>query len=150
MTVQNMAERTIPETIEAIINQLGGRGIRGALGYIEANKLTFRCAEMHGEYRAGRRSEVDTTGCPNFEVGLAFRVNGKPKRGWQMLVAYEPDDTYTVWLWQVGTAAQRAVGIMGEVLDKREDVYCDMLQSTVEQMYDAAIKKHNGGWINLS
>ena len=29
------------------------------------------------------------------------------------------------------------------------DVYCDTLQSVIEQVYDRAIKEHNEGFINL-
>ena len=37
----------------------------------------------------------------------------------------------------------------GEVLDTRENVYCDQLQEIVEQMYDRAIKNYNGGFIPM-
>jgi hypothetical protein len=34
----------------------------------------------------------------DFEVGVRLRVNGRRGRNWLMVIAYEPDDTYTVWL----------------------------------------------------
>lgn len=60
--------------------------------------------------------------------------SAKPGLRWEMVVAYEPDDTYTVWLWQWEHGE-------GELLDHREDVYCDQLQSVLEGMYDRAVQK---------
>ncbi|MCA1997017.1 MAG: hypothetical protein LDL56_07300 [Armatimonadetes bacterium] len=79
-------------------------------------------------------------------MGLQFRVNGRRGWVWTMTVAYEPDDTYTVWL----TAGRRVDGILQlNELSCERDVYCDELQGTVEAVYDAAIQTHNGGFIKL-
>lgn len=34
-------------------------------------------------------------GCVDFEVGVKLKVNGKRGKAWTMVIAYEPDDTYT-------------------------------------------------------
>ena len=81
----------------------------------------------------------------DFEVGLRFKVNGKPGNNWVMIIAYEPDDTYSVWL--IEGHAGRKPGSM--VLACHRDVYCDMLRQVIEQTYDQAIRDHNQGFIPL-
>ena len=138
----------IPETIRTIIAQAGGLGLRGAFVYIGASKLTYRCAESVNEYRSGRPSRLITdhgTAFVDFEVGLSCLVNGKPGRAWTLVIAYEPDDTYTVWL--VEGCADRKADSM--VLACHRDVYCDALQATIEHSYDEAIRTHNHGFIPL-
>lgn len=139
---------SIPETIRTIIDQSGGLGLRGAFVYIGASGFAYRCAQAVGEYRSGRPSRLftdDGGGNVDFEVGLKFRVNGKRGRDWAMVVAYEPDDTYSVWL--VEGHADRTADSM--VLACHRDVYCDTLKATIERTYDEAIRKHNQGFIPL-
>jgi hypothetical protein len=141
-----------PYTIATMMNQMG-KGIRGAFAYIGASQVTFRYplgAPRDCEYRSCFRShEEPTIGGINYDVGLSFAVNGRRGQNWRMLVVYEPDDTYSVWLGRRAKPTEKREGKHFVVLDHREDVYCDVLQETVEHMYDKAIKKHNGGWINL-
>jgi hypothetical protein len=144
-----MKPNTVPDTVQAIIAQAGGLGMRGALIYVGARDITYRCAEPKGEYRSGRRSELVLKrglGSVSFEVGVKFRVNGKPGRDWTMVIAYEPNDTYTVWL--VEGHRHRQMDSM--VLACHRDVYCDTLQSVIEQTYDEAIRDRNQGFIPLS
>lgn len=143
-----MDPASIPETIRTIIAQAGGLGLRGAFTYIGASRLRFRCAEPTGEYRSDYPSRLTSEGgAPrvDFDVGLEARVNGKPGRAWTLIIAYEPDDTYSVWL--VEGHAHRKPSEM--VLASIRDVYCEMLQSVIEQAYDRAIKEHNEGFIPL-
>jgi hypothetical protein len=96
-----METRSLPETIRTIIAQAGGLGLAGAFTYVGASQFTYRCAEAEGEYRSGRPSRLVSEaglGFVDYEVGLQARVNGKRGRGWTLIIAYEPDDTYTVWL----------------------------------------------------
>jgi len=137
-----------PETIRTIIEQAGGLGLRGAFVYIGASKLVSRCPQFTGEYRSGQPSRLLTDdGFPSvaFEVGLSCRVNGKRGRDWTIIIAYEPDDTYTVWLGE-GHAERTATKM---VLACHRDVYCDSLKATVERTYDEAIRHHNQGFIPL-
>ena len=144
-----METRSIPETIRTIIAQAGGLGLTGAFTYVGASQFTYRCAETEGEYRSSRPSRLVSEaglGFIDYEVGLQARVNGKRGRSWTLIIAYEPDDTYTVWL--VEAWRGRKAGSM--VLACHRDVYCDTLQSVIESTYDEAIHEHNGGFIPLS
>jgi hypothetical protein len=140
---------TVPETVQAIIAQAGGLGLSGAFTYIGASQFSYRCAEPVGEYRSTRPSRLVSDaglGFVDYEVGLQARVNGKRGRAWTLIIAYEPDDTYTVWLveaWRGRTASSM-------VLACHRDVYCDVLQSVIEHTYDDAIREHNQGFIPLS
>jgi hypothetical protein len=141
-----MKSDTAPDTIQAIIAQAGGLGLRGAFVYVGASAFSYRCAEPVGEYRSSRLSRlVSENGLAlvEYEVGLQCRVNGKRGRAWTVIIAYEPDDTYTVWL----VEGRRGPGSM--VLACQRDVYCDTLQSVIEAAYDRAIHEHNQGFIPL-
>ena len=140
---------SLPETVQAILAQAGGLGLNGAFTYIGAQHFTYRCAEAVGEYRSSRTSRLMSEagqGFVDYEVGLQCRVNGKRGRRWTLIVAYEPNDTYTVWL--VEGHRGRVAGSMVLACDR--DVYCDTLQSVIEAVYDRAIREHNGGFIPLS
>ncbi len=144
-----MEPASIPETIRTIIDQAGGLGLRGAFTYIGASQFRYRCARPDGEYRSAYPSRLTSEAGPprvDFDMGLEARVNGKPGRAWTLIIAYEPDDTYTVWLVE-GHAARKA-GSM--VVACHRDVYCDMLQAVIEDAYDRAIAEHNQGFIPLS
>ncbi|HNU50216.1 MAG TPA: hypothetical protein PKJ98_04775 [Verrucomicrobiota bacterium] len=144
-----MNNDSLPETVRTIIDQAGGYGtLRGAFAYVGASALSFRCAEPLGEYRSSRPYRLVSDrgqGFVDYEVGLQCRVNGRRGRAWTLIVAYEPDDTYTVWL--VEGHRERKPESM--VLACLRDVYCDTLQSTIEAAYDRAIQEHNGGFIPL-
>ena len=138
--------KQVPETIRTIIDQSGGFGIHGAFAYIGAEGFIYRCAQPTGEYRSGHPSRLSTDErSVDFEVGLSAKVNGKPGRAWTLIIAYEPDDTYAVWL--VEGHAKRTPESM--VLACHRDVYCDTLKSVFERTYDEAIREHNGGFIPL-
>jgi hypothetical protein len=143
-----MKLKTLPETVQAILAQAGGLGLHGAFTYIGASAFSYRCAEAVGEYRSSRPSRLVSEsglGFVDYEVGLQCRVNGKRGHAWTLIVAYEPDDTYTVWL--VEAHRERQPGSM--VLACHRDVYCDTLQGVVEAAYDEAIRTHNHGFIPL-
>ena len=143
-----MKLESVPETVQAIIAQAGGLGLRGAFVSIGAQHFTYRCAEPHGEYRSSRPSRLVSEGGQGFvdyEVGLQCRVNGKPGHAWTLIVAYEPTDVYTVWL--VEAHRERKPSEM--VLACHRDVYCDTLQGVIEAAYDEAIRTHNQGFIPL-
>jgi hypothetical protein len=144
-----MNSKTLPDTIRTIIAQAGGHSLRGAFVYIGAYDHSYRCAELHGEYRSGRPSRLvadNRRGYVDYEVGLQCQVNGKRGKAGTLIIAYEPNDTYTVWL--VEGHRERSADSM--VLARVEDVYCDTLQSVIEAAYDRAIHEHNHGFIPLS
>jgi len=76
--------------------------------------------------------------------GLKFTrgVNGEPGESWRIAVTYEPDDTYSVWVY---TLKPRPCML----IEERRDVYCEDLCEAVIRAYDEAIEKHNGGFIPL-
>ncbi|MCZ7636695.1 MAG: hypothetical protein M5U12_12090 [Verrucomicrobia bacterium] len=144
-----MKPEILPETVQAIIAQAGGLGLHGAFTYIGAQTFSYRCAERVGEYRSSRPSRLVSEAGQAFveyEVGLQCRVNGKRGRRWTLIIAYEPDDTYTVWL--VEGHRGRQAGSMVLACDR--DVYCDTLKGVIEAVYERAIREHNGGFIPLS
>ena len=144
-----MKANALPDTIQTIIDQAGGFRLNGAFAYIGASGFTYRCSEPHGEYRSSHPSKLTTEagiGFVDYEVGLQCRVNGKRGHRWTLIIAYEPTDVYTVWL--VEGHQGRKPSTM--VLACLRDVYCDMLQSVIEGVYDRAIKEHNQGFIPLS
>lgn len=139
----------LPETISTILAQAGGFGIHGAFAYIGAHRFRYKCPRLHGEFRSSKPSQqTDADNGPrvDYEVGIEARVNGRPSRAWTLIIAYEPNDTYTVWLVE-GHARRKPDSF---VLASVRDVYCDMLQSVIEQVYDRAIADHNKGFIPLS
>jgi hypothetical protein len=126
-----------------------GLGLTGAFTYVGASQFTCRRAQAEGEYRSSRLSRLVSEaglGFIDYEVGLQARANGKRGRAWTLIIAYEPDDTYTVWL----VEAWRGRKADSMVLACHRDVYCDVLQSVIESTYDEAIRQHNGGFIPLS
>ena len=110
--------------------------------------MTCRCPEPVGECRSSRASRLTSEaglGFVEYEVGLQRRVNGRRGHRWTLIVAYEPNDTYTVWLVE-GHRDRKSESM---VLACQRDVYCDTLQSVIEAAYDQAIRDHNQGFIPL-
>ena len=144
-----MKANALPDTIQAIIDQAGGFRLNSAFAYVGASELACQCAQAEGEYRSGSVSRQCTQGGESSiqaEVFLRFRVNGRRGRAWTIIIAYEPTDVYTVWL----VEGHRGRSPSTMVLACVRDVYCDTLQSVIEEVYDRAIQEHNGGFIPLS
>jgi hypothetical protein len=127
-----------PYSIQNIMEQLR-HGMVGALDYVGGHELFFNHPPngRDHECRSAFRSHVSENGGPRYEVGLSFRVNGKPGENWRMTIAYEPDDTYTVWLMR--DTARRHL-LTCEVLASMDQVNSDDLQHAVESIYDEAVK----------
>jgi len=112
------------------------------------SSLTDRCPEPVGEYRSSRPSRLTSeagVGFVEYEVGLQCRVNGKRGHRWMLIIAYEPNDTYTVWL--VEGHRGRKPDSMVPACER--EVFCDTLQGVIEAIYERAIREHNGGFIPL-
>lgn len=91
----------LPDTVQAIVAQAGGLGLRDAFVYVGAHNLTYCCPEPVGEYRSSRPSRLTSEAgqaSGEYEVGLQCRVNGKRGHRWTLVIAYEPEDTYSVLL----------------------------------------------------
>lgn len=127
-----------PYSIQHIMEQLR-HGMVGALDYVGGHELFFTHPPdgRDHECRSSSHSHIDKNGSPKYEVGLSFRVNGKAGEHWRMTIAYEPDDTYTVWLVR---NLERRQSTLSEVLASMEQVSSDDLQHVVESIYDEAVK----------
>jgi hypothetical protein len=131
-----------PYSIQNIMEQLR-HGMVGTLAYVGGHELFFNhpSTGRDRECRSSFRSHCDENGTLKYEVGLGFRVKGKPGEDWQMVIAYEPDDTYTVWLLRDCAPSRRAgAGTMCEVVLCLDDVSDENLQQAVESIYDEAFK----------
>lgn len=134
----------LPLTIRTMLEQMRWRSMRGAVVYVGGHDLRFRHpAAGHDEETRGTVNEWKSGAGVEFDVGVTFRVNGKPGERWTITVVYTASDNYSVWLW-----AQNGEG--GPSLIERVDgVYCEELAHTVESVYDRAIETRNGGFIPL-
>jgi hypothetical protein len=137
--------------IEQMMEQMGALNkniSRNCFAYIGATNPIYKARE---DDALPDPSSVGKDGMIEYQVGLQFNVNIKP--GWKIIVTLEPDDTYTVRLWRQhrrNTWLQKDGSMLvGEVIEEMTDVYCDMLQETVEHIYDQAIQKHNNGFIHI-
>ena len=130
-----------PYSIQHIMEQLR-HGMVGALNYVGGHELFFNhpANGRDHECRSSFRSHIADNGRLNYEVGLSFRARGKPGEQWQIIIAYEPDDTYTIWLLRSAARRQSRAGAMSEVVASMEQVNGDDLQHAVESIYDEAMK----------
>lgn len=109
---------------EETIVQLGGRGLSGALVYTGTSKMFLVDTDKDG-----------------YKDAMWFKVNGK--RGWQtwIEVKLEPSDTYTV------TLMNKRGPKPHKVRTTKDNVYCDNLKLTFEEMYDKHMREFNNGFI---
>jgi hypothetical protein len=128
--------------VNEIVNQTG-RGLNGGLVYVGAKQFIGQDKDIGGF------STIDDHGCIVAGCYLMFQVNGKRGQNWKIIVALEPNDTYTARLWRKANAAEARQGKIGVIIGEASDVYCDTLQGTVEEMYDAAIREFCGGLITI-
>lgn len=120
-----------------MLSQLGQ-----ALPYVGAHGLSYaHPADHRDESRPSSFHSKFENGL-HYEVGLEFRVNGKRREQWRFVVVYEPDDTYTIWLFVIRD-------FKVEVARELRDIYADNLQESVESVYDHAIETRNEGFIPL-
>lgn len=114
-------------------------GTVGALDYVGGRELFFNHPPdgRDHECRSSFRSEIAENGRLKYEVGLSFRVNGMPGENWRITIAYEPDDTYTVWLLCDFAPRQQS---LPQVLASVDQVRGDGLQQAIESIYDDAMK----------
>ena len=128
-----------PYSIQNIMEQLR-HGMVGALDYVGGHELFFNHPPNGRDHqcRSSFHSHIAENGRLKYEVGLTFRVKGKAGENWRMTIAYEPDDTYTVWLMRdiVGRPLS-----MSQVLATEDEVNSDDLQDVVESIYDDAVRK---------
>lgn len=140
---------SMPYTIKTIFDQMNISYMRvggSKLGFNMYNPKYDAVELQEASCYPEKHSSVGDGGRVQMAVGLYFRVNTTRKI--YMYVAYEPDDTYTVYLWQENpTKKFLKTGQLGTVLDERHCVYCDELAATIEAIYDKYINEHQQGFI---
>jgi hypothetical protein len=138
----------LPGTVQAIIAQAGGLGLPGAFVCVGAHAFSYRCLEPVGEYRSSYPSRLTSEAglaFVDYEVGLQCHVNGKRGHRWTLIIAYEPDDTHTVWL----VEGHRGHKLDSMVLACEREVFWDTLRAVIESVYDRAIGQRNEEFIPL-
>lgn len=137
----------LPPIISDMFDQLG-RGMRGAICYTGGKRPAYNC--VHPDTYPDFESSVNDDGYLKAQCYIQFDVNVKRSQIWRMIVCYEPSDTYTVYLLKLNSINKMSeTGKASEVIASYQSVYCDQLQAIVESTYDEAIKKYNGGFINI-
>lgn len=142
-TPKKKEEANVPDTITTLIEQMGGMRLNGALAYIGGEDVVWK-----DNGKDSYSSRVTPEGFIDYSIGIQFKINLK---NWKMVVALEiGDDEYTVYLWKPSTTKEMLEsGKAGEVIDSRDRVQWEELQSTIEEIYDRAIKKYQGGFIEI-
>ena len=79
-------------------------------------------------------------GALSYSIAIMFTPNTNVRT--RFYVVLEPSDTYSVYLVSRGKNALT-------LIDSASDVYCDMLQSCVESMYDKYILQFQEGFISI-
>ncbi len=141
----------VPYTIKTIFDQMNISFMRvggSKLGYNMQNPNYTEDELRNYSCYPEKESSVRHDGQVLQDVGLYFRVNTTRKI--YIYVSYEPDDTYTVRMWQANSPNQFVkTGKVGEVISERFSVYCDMLGDVIERMYDKYINEHQHGFIHI-
>lgn len=118
-----------------------GRGINGAIAYTGSREFRYGPYDIEMP-----QVEPDEHGLFEFTNCVRFRPNTKQMT--LFVIAIQPGDTYTVWLWRKVADPDRP-GLVGEILKRYDDVHAEDLQRFVEETYDEYIKEHQGGWIEI-
>lgn len=144
--------RPIPYTIRVLIIALGVdehlNQVSGLLKHVGANTIDYNCPKYDGICKPSFHSKANSYGSLDFEVGCQFEVNapkGKSHEQWRMVVAFESNSTYTVYLTRAATGAEALHAIAGVVLDEVRDVTNAKLSDVVRSMHDRAIEKYSDG-----
>lgn len=126
----------LPQFAQDIYDQLNGGKIYGAITYCGGREVRY------GPFNpAYPQVEPDEHSLFDFANCLRFRPNTRRKT--LVIIAIQPDDTYTVWFWR------EKKDHTGEIITRSDGVYCDTLQTVVERLYDDYIRQYQKGWIHL-
>ena len=140
-----MAKKELPWQVQSIIDQMGGLGLRGGFVYMGASQFLYNVNPPDAEKGL---IQVNADGTIRFDVGLMFKVNLKGT--WKIVIGVDTNDTYTVILWRKASKEEQEQGLIGVVVEKMEEVYCEQLQSCVEEIYDRAVRNYQNGLIYIS
>jgi len=139
----------LPYTIKTIFEQMNISYMRvgGSKFGFNLKNTNYNDVELQEDSCYPEKdSSVSDSGRVQMDVGLYFRVNTTRKIF--MYVAYESDDTYTVYMWRPYSPMEFVkTNKFGKVLDERHGIYCDELAGTIEAIYDKYINEHQQGFI---
>jgi hypothetical protein len=127
----------------AIYQQAGGRSLHGAINLTGGRRVTY--------LPDGDLSPIgpDDRGALPMKNGLMWDPNVRAHRT-KFIVVLQPNDTYSVFLYKFKSPRSIAQkGIVGEVLQRVDDVYFDQLVDTIDAMYVAYIDEKQDGFISL-
>lgn len=93
------------------------------------------------------KSEVTEGGAIRYNFGVAFALTGKASNT-KILIALEPDDTYTVYVWRLRRRGDTRP-IIGEVLERHDGMYWDMMDELLQALYDEYVygEKRSSRWM---
>ena len=116
---------------DTLLTQLGGYGINSAI--LLTGGTQVQCFDNNNQLPTRHTNVVDNR---SIDAGSARR--------WIMHVALEPDDTYTVRLYNDRTTRAGLPTTNIEILGERDDVYFEELITVCDALYTAAIKQEYG------
>ena len=120
--------------MRSVINATGGQGI---IAYYNDSDPLSREASWFNT----------TTGLIHSGAFITWRAN--IPGFFRFHVAYEAGaDTYTVRLWRA-IDPKLNNGKVGELVNERDDIYCDVLDETIDRMYVMACNTYNSHTIDL-
>lgn len=129
--------------INAMLDQMG-RGINGALAYVGAQNISYK--ERADESTPDSSTYDDKTGTLDYQVGVQFKPNLNINA--RFVVTLEPSDTYTIRFIKLLPISHKS-GKVSKMLKVIGDVYCDQLQTLIEQTYDEWVNEHQQGFIRI-
>lgn len=130
----------IPQFAKDIFMQLGQMSLTSsAIVYCGGTEVAY------GDHNPQwPQIEPDEQGMFKFDNCFRFRPNTRART--LIIIGVQPLDTYTVWFWRKKEGDE----IGGDIIDRRDDVYCDELADVVERMYDRYIREYQKGEIDLT
>lgn len=124
------------QVTDDIMAQLGGYGINGAIGLTGGRDVVISAN------RPTKRTSVDKKGFVDQQTYVMWRVNAGNRKV-ELMVALEPNDTYTVRLWKATTPRTwQKTGVIGHVLYEMDDVYGDNLIDVCDGIYVKFVEEH--------
>lgn len=116
------------------------------IGFLRRNR-TGMVTVQNDDTRSWTRSEATEGGAIRYNYGIAFALTGRA-RNVKIIIALEPDDTYTVYVWRMRERGDTRP-IIGEVLERHDGLYWDMMPELLQALYDEYVygTKRSSRWM---
>ena len=115
-------------------------------GFLKANRTGLPV--IQDDVRSDwNKSEVTPGGAIRYNFGVAFSLTGRASST-KFIIALEPDDTYTVYVWRLRKRGDTRP-IIGEVLERHDGIYWDMMLELLEALYNEYVygEKRSSRWV---